>query len=92
MSRVPKCVGPYSNRATEMSWMLSGLEDSTREHERKLEGPKIGPDVTESRTRHLKLSELHEQGHMTIGRRLCCKEFLGFNTMPCCHMPVLVHS
>ena len=36
-------------------------------------------------------SELHKQGHMTTGHRLFCKEFLRFNTMPCRHMPLLVH-
>ena len=36
-------------------------------------------------------SELHKQGHMTTGRRLFCKEFLSFDTMPCRHMPLLVH-
>ena len=28
---------------------------------------------------------------MTTGRRLFCKEILCFNTMPCRHMPLLVH-
>ena len=36
-------------------------------------------------------SELHKQGHMTTGHRLFCKEFLGFNTMPCRNMLLLVH-
>ena len=29
--------------------------------------------------------------HMTTGHNFCCKEFLCFNTMPCRHMPLLVH-
>ena len=28
---------------------------------------------------------------MTTGDRLFCKEFLCFNTVPCRHMPLLVH-
>ena len=46
--------------------------------ERKMHGP-------------LSLSEPHKEGHMTTGHRLFCKEILCFNTMPCRHMPVLVH-
>ena len=37
-------------------------------------------------------SELQKQGHMTIGHRLFCKEFLCFNTMPRRHMPLLMHN
>ena len=36
-------------------------------------------------------SELHKSGHMTTGHWLFCKEFLCFNTVPCCHMLLLVH-
>ena len=36
-------------------------------------------------------SELHQKGHTTTGHRLFCKESLCFNTMPCRHMPFLVH-
>ena len=35
--------------------------------------------------------ELHKEGHMKTGHRLFCKEFLCFNTMPCRHVPFLVH-
>ena len=35
--------------------------------------------------------ELHKSGHMTTGHRLSCKEFLCFDTVPCLHMPLLVH-
>ena len=36
-------------------------------------------------------SELHKYGHMVTGHRLFCKEILCFNTLPCRHMPLLVH-
>ena len=36
-------------------------------------------------------AELHEQGHMTTGHRLFCKELLCFSTVLCRHMPSLAH-
>ena len=39
----------------------------------------------------LRPSERHQEGHMTTGHRLFFEEFQCFNTMPCRHMPLLVH-
>ena len=40
------------------------------------------------RAHGLKAPELRKQGHRTTGHRLFCKDFLGFNTAPCHHMPL----
>ena len=52
--------------------------------------------LKEARTRPLVTpspitAELHKEVHLTTGHRLFRREFLCFNTVPCRHMPLLVH-
>ena len=49
------------------------------------------PGRFSDRSDSLLCSELHKKGHMTTGHRLFCEAFLCFNTMPCPHLPRLVH-
>ena len=62
-----------------------------------LMGPETGSCAQGSAERcwrsmsHRRSSELHKLARMTSGHMLFCKEFLCFNTMPCRHMPLLVH-